>query len=136
MMAAVALLAFQGINPPTATAVRDLVAKLPTGNVVPKPGLACNGSDYVLGTSNIATANKSSVLNSAASTVVNIWSITREKSADMVLGWIVKTYDGKLFYTNAAGFLGEEITQKNVGFGDLIFHACFVHDLDKSYLGS
>jgi hypothetical protein len=135
MMALVALLASQGMNPFTATAVKDLVAKLPMGDVIPKPGLACNGSDYVLGTSNIATANTSSALNGSASTVVNIWSITRGKSAGMVLGWIVKTHDGKLYYTNAAGFRGEEITQQNLGFADLIFHACFTHDLDKSYLG-
>jgi hypothetical protein len=123
-------------NPYPETLLHDLAMRLPAVNDAPKPGAGCNGSNASsngsLGTSDFPG------YGSAATTVVDIWSITRRSTHGAAVGWIAETYNKKLWYLDPAGFQATEITEQNgTGFNnpDLVFHGCFRHPLDKRDLG-
>jgi len=91
----VAALTLLGATPGEA----ELEGRFTTGSMVttPRAGAQCMGSIAALGTSNIGAANADGIQNDKATSVVNIWAMNR-KPYGTIVGYIVKTYDGTLWY--------------------------------------
>lgn len=105
-----------------------LQAKLHAGAMKPTPGARCNGSEAALGSSNVGE-------NGAATTAVNIWAIERP-SNHSVIGYVVKSFDGKFWYEPPVpGLSYEEISETSasiLGRQTFVFDGCFSTDLPSN----
>ena len=92
------------------------------------------GSELALG-GDLATSSTSGVLGSKPSTVVNIWAIQRRSDASVV-GYVVKTFDGALWYEAPISGLDAQklgdVQSHMLANQPLTFRSCFRNDLPDS----